>query len=250
MVNSQSLSAAPDANSGGYISLRTNTAITQLGGPLTIDVRGAGNDRGGQIAFELRSTDLVTLGTGGQFILNGGSSGVGAGGYIEAKFGGDLILNAGAVISEGAGESTARILADGDITVNSGALSLRTVNGNGSFINLGAGQDGSGVLALNDRTFFQFANGNGTDSNGGALELYGSNILTPGVGNSAANPLVLTAFGTGNGSGGSVTFSTANSTQMFVGQPAKAPKVRRFLSLLMPLPVMQWAALERVVLLV
>jgi hypothetical protein len=207
------------AGSAGSLRINVSTAS-----PLAMSALGLGNDNGGQIDFTLRSTNAVTLGLSGQYTFDVSSQGTGNGGIVQGTFGGDVTLAAGSVVANGTGGTSVGIQSDGNITVNAAAFSVRNQNGNGSGIGLSAGRDGTGVLTLNDLAFFQEANGNGTDSNGGSLSLVGNGIVTPGIGNSVNNPLVLTAAGTGNGNGGSVSYVNSSSTPIFVGAPPKAPK--------------------------
>ncbi|HIA52797.1 MAG TPA: hypothetical protein EYN91_12030, partial [Candidatus Melainabacteria bacterium] len=197
------------AGTGGGMRIEVNTATTSANGPLTFQSRGLNNDRGGSIEFEQFSTAAVTLGSSGQFVFDVGSEGSGEGGILQIRFGGDVTVSSGAVVAAGTGNTSVAIGADGNLAVNAGAFNLRNQNGSGSGIGLNAGQDGSGNLILNDISFFEQANGNGANSSGGNLAFNAVDIILPaGVGNSATNALVLTAYGTGNGNGGNVVFNT------------------------------------------
>gem|GEM_PF-993607 len=213
------------AGTGGGMRIEVNTATTSANGPLTFQSRGLNNDRGGSIEFEQFSTAAVTLGSSGQFVFDVGSEGSGEGGILQIRFGGDVTVSSGAVVAAGTGNTSVAIGADGNLAVNAGAFNLRNQNGSGSGIGLNAGQDGSGNLILNDISFFEQANGNGANSSGGNLAFNAVDIILPaGVGNSATNALVLTAYGTGNGNGGNVVFNTQSTRPLFIGAPAKAPK--------------------------
>lgn len=221
-VSTNEIAALPFANTyGGAINLDVNTATTLLGGSLKLTTLSPSGF--GQITLNVRSTDAVTLGDSGQYKFET-ESGLNASAYIGTTFAGDVTVSNGAFVGRGAGAVFTSVNTNGNITVNSGAYNLRDSAGAGSSVILHAGLDGTGILTLNDASFFQEVNGTGVDSRGGILSLLAEKIVTPGLGNTITNPLNLTAKGTGNGNGGIVRFNQTASTTIVVGQSKKLPK--------------------------
>ncbi len=230
-----SLTASFDSGFNGGIINIAASSVTTSGGPLHLDVRAANFGLGGTINVTMNTASTLNLdNTTGQFFFDIGnlSSLLGSGGSLNfTNIGsGNIVLGAGAVTGFALGNSSnVKIVAEGDITVaTASAFNLSGADGKGAVIELNAGADGFGTLALGSNIgFFNQANGTGANGDGGGLIFTGSNITTT-AGSSSGSPLVLTAQGTGNGDGGTIVYRTNSTVPIFVGAPAKAPKAPFF----------------------
>lgn len=232
MTSALQLTSASELNSNmdsngdaGNIYVSADSVLTS--GPanhLTFIADGTRN--GGAIGFELNNTAGASVGSAGtyEFQFNGGAAG--NSGSANFTHGGDINLGSNAFIgTSGNNGGAASVISRGNITVAAtDVFALQGTAGRGAQVELQAGTDGSGTLALGANTgFFTQANGTGSNGDGGALILTGSDI-TYVAGGSAATALNLNAQGVGNGNGGTIIFSSNGTTPLFVGAPSKAPK--------------------------
>lgn len=226
LTSASALNSNMDSNGdAGNIYVLADSVLTS--GPanhLTFIADGTRN--GGVIGFELNNTAGASVGSAGtyEFQFNGGAAG--NSGSANFTHGGDINLGSNAFIgTSGNNGGSATVISSGNITVAAtDVFALQGTAGRGAQIELQAGTDGSGTLALGANTgFFTQANGTGTDGDGGALILTGSNI-TYAAGGTAATALNLTAHGVGNGDGGTVIFRTVATSQVLIGAPARAAR--------------------------
>lgn len=184
--NTLNLSQAPDG-SGAFVSITAGQITGATPGAISINADGT--IRGGAIAYTKTTASSLTVGgTGISFSAKGDNDA----GRVEVRNAGDIVIEAGGIDATGL---------DGD----GQAVILESI----------------GTLTLNTTDFLN-GDATGANAHGGILDIRGADIIVPAT--AAAQPLLLSATGTGTGGGGSITFRTGNTTPLYVGTPAKAPK--------------------------
>lgn len=199
LTSTDTILVLPDgAGNGGSINVVANNA--NIAGPtLKLIAMGTGAGAGGDISYSSKSSLLVD--SNGDVTID--ASGPGAGGHVTVQ-------------------------SEGNLTVANSGLNASGTSGDGSHITLQAGVNtGIGTLTLLDTSFLDSANAK-VSGNGGFITLTGQSINISG--NTATNPLSLSANGINTGDGGKIEFSAFGpDVPVFIGTPAKLPKSGIFL---------------------
>jgi len=193
LTTTNTLAVLPNSitGDGGNIEITAGDVVTTGGSTLILTANSAVVGNAGSLIY--RSGNDLTVGTGGDFTFDG--SGAGNGSLVDIRSANNLTISAGGIDGQGASGSGARLL-------------------------LTAGFDGTGLLTLNDTSFFAAANAQ-VDGAGGEIDI--DTQLISVVTTSGA-PLVLSANGAGTGQGGIIQYENSDPTATVFGTPAKAPK--------------------------
>ncbi len=208
----------------GNLSLTVGAISTSNNNHLILSAVGQ-SGHGGEIRVDWKG-GAINLGssTDDVFEFRTGSDS-GNGGISRFDSPANITINAGAFTGNSTTTaSQVHVNTASDISIASnGAFNISTTSGKGAVIELNAGNDGTGTLSFGSNTgFFTQANGTGANGDGGALIFTGSDITLEG--GTSANPVRLTAAGSGSGNGGTIVWRSKSATPVFFGQPAKAPK--------------------------
>jgi len=169
---------------GGRIQIEANDLVSTIAGPITL-TGVPSSTNGGYVQLFRQATDAISIGNDYVFQVGGIRSGA-----VDLNNGGDISIEAGGITAGG---------------TSGGGADVRIVS--------------NGVLTLNTNDFLTVdAIGSGV---GGTLELTAVSLAYT---SSIDNPLMISANGAGTGSGGRISIQTQDTTPVYIGTPAKAPK--------------------------